>query len=68
MLSPSPGVDTQTMPDSSSFHVDESDYSSLVPTPNRPLSLRNEVREMHVETDESSFVPARLPHFSAQPG
>ncbi|PVI01332.1 hypothetical protein DM02DRAFT_613740 [Periconia macrospinosa] len=62
----SPGViDAQTMPDSSSFHVDDSDYSSLAPTPNRPLSLRNEPRE--VEIDDSNFVPARLPHFGHGP-
>ncbi|KAF1971510.1 hypothetical protein BU23DRAFT_184054 [Bimuria novae-zelandiae CBS 107.79] len=66
-LSPFPAVDSQTMPDSSSFHVDESDYSSLAPTPNRSLSLRDETRETPKEDDEG-FVPARLPHFSAQPG
>lgn len=53
-------VDSQTMPDSSAFHVDESDYSSVAPTPNRPLSLHNE--PMDVQQDEE-FVPARLPNF-----
>jgi len=48
--------DVQSMPDSSAFYVDESDYSSVVPTPKRPLSLRGEER---VE----EFVPARLPNF-----
>ncbi|KAK3197149.1 hypothetical protein GRF29_1536g834460 [Pseudopithomyces chartarum] len=67
VLSPFPAVDTQTMPDSSSFHVDDSDYSSLAPTPNRPLSLKDEPREVPISGDED-FVPARLPHFSAQPG
>lgn len=59
-------VDSQTMPDSSSFHVDESDYSSLAPTPNRPLSLRNEPREVAAEP-EDNFVPAMLPRFGAGP-
>ncbi|KAF2645671.1 hypothetical protein P280DRAFT_465457 [Massarina eburnea CBS 473.64] len=61
----SPGVDAQTRPDSSSFYVDESDYSSLAPTPNRPLSIRDETREVDVENglENSDFVPARLPHF-----
>ncbi|KAJ4300982.1 hypothetical protein N0V90_003071 [Kalmusia sp. IMI 367209] len=70
VLSPLPTVDTQTMPDSSSFHVDDSDYSSLAPTPNRPLSLRDEPRDVPApaKSDESNFVPARLPYFSAQPG
>ncbi|CAI6341855.1 unnamed protein product [Periconia digitata] len=61
----SPGVDAQTMPDSSSFHVDDSDYSSLAPTPNRPLSLRNEPREVQRDLEDSNFVPARLPHFGS---
>lgn len=56
----------QTAPDSSSFHVDESDFSSFAPTPNRPLSLRNEPRE--VSTADEGFIPAMLPHFSTQPG
>lgn len=64
----SPGVEVQTMPDSSSFHVDDSDYSSLVPTPNRPLSLRNEPREVDREVAEPDFVPARLPYFGHGPG
>lgn len=59
-------VDAQTMPDSSSFHVDESDYSSLAPTPNRPLSLRNEPREVAAEP-ENNFVPAMLPRFGTRP-
>ncbi|KAF1845842.1 uncharacterized protein K460DRAFT_284624 [Cucurbitaria berberidis CBS 394.84] len=54
-------VDAQTMPDSSSFHVDDSDYSSLAPTPNRPLSLKNQPRD--IPQDDADFVPARLPHF-----
>lgn len=66
-LSPSPGVDTQTMPDSSSFHVDESDYSSLATTPRKPLSLKDEARDKNFNDDDSSFVPARLPHFDASP-
>ncbi|KAF2474822.1 uncharacterized protein BDR25DRAFT_301447 [Lindgomyces ingoldianus] len=61
---PFPAFDPQTAPDSSSFHVDESDYSSLAPTPNRPLSLRDEARDVQVE---SGFVPAMLPHFNTQP-
>lgn len=67
-LSPFSTVDAQTMPDSSSFHVDESDYSSLAPTPTRPLSLKDETREVSAGDDQPDFVPARLPHFSAQPG
>jgi hypothetical protein len=66
--SPFPTVDSQTMPDSSSFYVDESDYSSMVPTPNRPLSLKNEPREATVEPHLTGFVPARLPHFDSRPG
>jgi len=54
-------VDAQTMPDSSAFYVDESDYSSKAVTPNRPLSLRAEARE-EGERGEG-FVPARLPNF-----
>ena len=65
--SPFPAVDSQTMPDSSSFHVDESDYSSLAPTPNRPLSLKDEPREVSAESNDSGFVPARLPHFDSGP-
>jgi hypothetical protein len=53
-------VDVQSMPESSSFYVDESDYSSMAPTPKRPLSLKDEAREV-VEDEE--FVPARLPNF-----
>jgi hypothetical protein len=62
-------VDTQTMPDSSGFHVDESDYSSKAVTPNRPLSMKDEPREESIEEprgdkrDEETFVPARLPNF-----
>ncbi|KAF1914974.1 hypothetical protein BDU57DRAFT_520241 [Ampelomyces quisqualis] len=55
-------VDAQTMPESSSFHVDESDYSSLAPTPRRPLSLKDETRE---SGKEDGFVPARLPNFGS---
>jgi hypothetical protein len=51
-------VDSQTMPDSSAFHVDESDYSSLAPTPKRTLSLKDESRA-------EEFVPARLPNFGS---
>jgi hypothetical protein len=68
VLSPSPGVDTQTMPDSSAFHVDESDYSSLATTPKGSLSLKDEARGPRVDDHNSSFVPARLPHFDAQLG
>ncbi|KAJ4370532.1 hypothetical protein N0V83_005053 [Neocucurbitaria cava] len=57
-------VDAQTRPDSSSFHVDESDYSSLAPTPNRPLSLKDQSRDIPREED-ADFVPARLPHFGS---
>ncbi|KAH7391862.1 hypothetical protein BKA66DRAFT_458630 [Pyrenochaeta sp. MPI-SDFR-AT-0127] len=61
---PFPGfVDAQTMPDSSSFHVDESDYSSMAPTPNRPLSLKDQPRD--IPQDDGDFVPARLPHFGS---
>jgi hypothetical protein len=55
-------VDTQTMPDSSGFHVDESDYSSKAVTPNRPLSIK----DGRGEDDEEAFVPARLPHFGPE--
>jgi len=61
--------DSQTMPDSSAFHVDDSDFSSLAPTPNRPLSLRDEPREVATESpEEDIFVPAMLPHFASRPG
>ncbi|KAH9860498.1 hypothetical protein J1614_011829 [Plenodomus biglobosus] len=59
-------VDAQTMPESSSFYVDESDYSSMVPTPVRPSI--NEVDDKDVPTtidDDDDFVPARLPLFGA---
>lgn len=56
----------QTAPDSSSFHVDDSDFSSIAPTPTRPLSLKDEPREISIGED-SNFVPARLPHFNSQP-
>ncbi|ORY12122.1 hypothetical protein BCR34DRAFT_483154 [Clohesyomyces aquaticus] len=62
---PFPAFDPQTAPDSGNFHVDESDLSSFAPTPNRPLSLRNESRETPL--GEELFVPARLPHFASQP-
>lgn len=60
-------VDTQTMPDSSAFYVDESDYSSKAVTPNRPLSIKDEVREEDERggVGEEPFVPARLPHFGS---
>jgi hypothetical protein len=61
-------VDSQTMPDSSAFHVDDSDYSSLAPTPTRPLSPKDQPREVAVEPGENGFVPAMLPHFASQPG
>ena len=48
------------MPDSSSFYVDESDYSSVAPTPQRPLSMKDVQREV---VQDEEFVPARLPHF-----
>ncbi|EDU41763.1 conserved hypothetical protein [Pyrenophora tritici-repentis Pt-1C-BFP] len=54
-------IDAQTMPDSSAFYVDESDYSSKVVTPTRPLSLRAETSEEGVRGE--AFVPARLPNF-----
>ncbi|KAE8841447.1 hypothetical protein HRS9122_05573 [Pyrenophora teres f. teres] len=54
-------IDAQTMPDSSAFYVDESDYSSNVVTPNRPLSLLAETSEEGVRGE--AFVPARLPNF-----
>ncbi|KAF1830005.1 hypothetical protein BDW02DRAFT_573439 [Decorospora gaudefroyi] len=59
-------VDTQTMPDSSAFHVDESDYSSNAVTPNRPLSIKDESRAER--EDEDGFVPARLPQFGSGAG
>lgn len=65
-LAPSLGVDTQTMPDSSSFHVDESDYSSLAPTPKRPLSLKGATEVNPLDDSDSNFVPARLPQFDSQ--
>ncbi|KAF2263632.1 hypothetical protein CC78DRAFT_553963 [Lojkania enalia] len=61
---PFPTFDPQTAPDSGSFHVDESDYSSIAPTPNRPLSLKDEPREVQ---PDSNFIPARLPHFDNHP-
>lgn len=61
----------QTAPDSGGFHVDESDYSSVAPTPNRSLSLKDEPREVQQlqqsQSSDESFVPARLPYFSSQP-
>jgi hypothetical protein len=54
----------QTAPDSGAFFVDESDYSSMAPTPNRPLSLKDESR---VVEEETKFNPAMLPHFGSQP-
>jgi hypothetical protein len=62
---PSPTFEEpQTAPDSGGFHVDESDFSSFAPTPNRPLSVKDHPRE--TKADEE-FLPARLPHFSTQP-
>ncbi|OAL53199.1 hypothetical protein IQ07DRAFT_585144 [Pyrenochaeta sp. DS3sAY3a] len=59
---PFPGyLDPQTRPDSSSFYVDESDYSSLAPTPNRPLSLKDQ--PIDIPQEDATFIPARLPHF-----
>ncbi|KAF2854600.1 hypothetical protein T440DRAFT_464743 [Plenodomus tracheiphilus IPT5] len=72
-------VDAQTMPDSSSLHVDEPDYSSMVPTPMRPSSVNEAVQDNEAATvvatavataadeDDYDFVPARLPHFGAGP-
>jgi hypothetical protein len=61
-------VDSQTMPDSSGFYVDESDYSSKAVTPNRPLSIKEEVREDRrgEDDDGEAFVPARLPNFGSE--
>ena len=59
-----PTIDVQTAPDSGSFHIDSSDYSSLAPSPDRPLSLRDEPR---MAKEEKSFIPARLPLFNTQP-
>ncbi len=56
-------VDAQTMPDSTSFHVDDSDFSSVAPSP-RPLSLKDQPRVDDPQEDET-FVPARLPHFGS---
>ncbi|KAF2281006.1 uncharacterized protein EI97DRAFT_18124 [Westerdykella ornata] len=70
----------QTAPESSSFHVDDSDFSSFAPTPNRPLSIREvqlhrdepvqtQGQGMAKGTDEQhEFVPARLPFFGSEPG
>jgi hypothetical protein len=55
-------VDAQTMPESSGFYVDESDYSSRVPTPRRPLSVKDQDREA-AKGEGEEFVPARLPNF-----
>jgi hypothetical protein len=55
----------QTAPDSGAFFVDESDYSSMAPTPNRPLSLKDEPRVL--EEEATKFNPAKLPHFGSQP-
>ncbi|PSN60623.1 hypothetical protein BS50DRAFT_205108 [Corynespora cassiicola Philippines] len=63
-IAPFPPLESQSMPDSGSFHVDESDYSSIAPTPNRPLSLKDEPKEIE---NDSNFVPARLPHFDSRP-
>lgn len=60
-------VESQTAPESGSFVVDESDFSSFAPTPNKSLSIK-EPDEDAEELASSNFVPARLPHFSAQPG
>ncbi|KAF2109121.1 hypothetical protein BDV96DRAFT_503265 [Lophiotrema nucula] len=61
---PFPTFDPQTAPDSGSFHVDDSDFSSVAPTPIRPRSMIDEPREVQPEEE---FVPARLPHFTSQP-
>ncbi|KAF2647480.1 hypothetical protein K491DRAFT_685487 [Lophiostoma macrostomum CBS 122681] len=58
----------QTRPDSGGFHVDESELSSLAPTPNRPLSLRDQPQDAQGDGEargegDDGFVPARLPHF-----
>jgi hypothetical protein len=58
-------VDAQTMPESSGFYVDESDYSSRVPTPRRPLSIKEQDRGGKGEGEGKDFVPARLPNFGS---
>ncbi|CBX90271.1 hypothetical protein LEMA_P063970.1 [Plenodomus lingam JN3] len=59
-------VDAQTMPESSSFYVDESDYSSMVPTPVRPSSINEpDQSNMPASANDQDFVPARLPFFGA---
>lgn len=61
-------VDSQTMPDSSAFYVDESDYSSMAPTPSRPRSIKEEIRDdLSPVSPNLDFVPARLPHFGPGP-
>ncbi|KAF2877817.1 hypothetical protein BDV95DRAFT_556044 [Massariosphaeria phaeospora] len=51
---PFPPFDPQTMPDSGGgFHVDESDMSSFTPTPNRPLSIKDEPVEVPEDSLDS---------------
>jgi hypothetical protein len=53
------------MPESSGFYVDESDYSSKVPTPRRPLSIKEQDRGGKGKGEGEEFVPARLPNFGS---
>ncbi|KAF2499235.1 hypothetical protein BU16DRAFT_454524 [Lophium mytilinum] len=61
---PFPTFDSQTAPESGAFDMEGSEFSSAVPTPNRPLSLRHEPAQSQ---PTSTFVPARLPHFAPGP-
>ena len=62
LTTPFPQFDSQTAPESGAFTVDDSEVSSFAPTPNRPSSLKDD----QIETaPDSTFVPARLPHFDA---
>jgi hypothetical protein len=59
-------LEAQTMPDSSGFHVDESDYSSRIGTPRRAASVKDMGGDGQGEgVKEEEFVPARLPNFGA---
>ncbi|KAI8935967.1 hypothetical protein NX059_007471 [Plenodomus lindquistii] len=60
--------DAQTLPESSSFFMDKSDYSSGVLTPNRSSSINESARDgVSAVAEDHDFVPARLPHFGARP-